>query len=596
MLLVTLAAVSLGSITERSHEMAYQDSGMLELANPQLASILRQRRFAEQLMQSGVDASPIQHPLQGLSRLAQALMGGFEARSADSKMDEIGQKQEKRRQEYMSGMSEPTQPPLSGMPAMVAGQNIPPPAPVAGMRPFTAANLPNGIDSATDQIVRTVWGEAAGEPPEGQRGVAAVIQNRMKQSGQDATSVIFKPNQFEPWNNPATRAKLEKLDPNSPEYQRILANIAPVLGGVAPDPTNGATHFYSPTAQTALGRETPSWATGQAQDIGRHRFYNIGYQPGSGAPGAPGAPASVLPPTMVGATSAATPGIDVGALQSRAAQLRATGNAGLGDPDSVIRSRAQGYLHEADRLDRLADQERVRVDNRQTRLQDRADAQADAARKRREGELPTGYQRGPNGEATPIPGVPVPPNPADAQGFTQANALRDEFGKLTADFRVVQSAFENIRSAAKANDGAGDMSLLYSYVKLLDPTSVVRESEFATAAASGSFGERVQGAVARVLSGARMPETLRDSFIREAKNLYGNQRKAHDSIADQYERLAKRFNIEPDKVVTRFARPQEDEPSEPPPEVVSKLSDGIETKFGNGQVWTMQGGKPVRVK
>jgi len=360
--------------------MAYQDIGMLELANPQLASILRQRRFAEQLMQSGVDASPIQHPLQGLSRLAQALMGGYEARFADSKMDEIGKDQEKRRQEYMGGMSEPTQPPLSGMPAMVAGQPIAPPAPVANLRPFVAANLPNGIDPATDQIVRTVHGEAAGEPPEGQRAVASVIQNRMKQSGEDAASVIFKPNQFEPWNNPTTRAKLEKLDPNSPEYQRILANIAPVLGGVAPDPTNGATHFYSPTAHAALGRETPSWATGQAQDIGRHRFYNIGYQPGSRAPGAP--PSATGPQTMIGATSTVTPGVDIEALQGRAAQMRARGNAGLGDPDSVIRSRAQGYLHEADRLDRLAEQERVRLENRKISEQNRADAQTERAQNR----------------------------------------------------------------------------------------------------------------------------------------------------------------------------------------------------------------------
>ena len=345
----------------------------LYLQNPELAIQLRRRRMAEQLQQAGTDASPVKHPLEAVSRLAQALLGAYGGYKSDQEMSAIGEKQDARRKEYMSGIPEPSQSALSGMPAMVAGQNIPPPAPVAGMRPFTAANLPNGIDPATDQIVRTVWGEAAGEPPEGQRGVAAVIQNRMKQSGQDATSVIFKPNQFEPWNNPATRAKLEGLDPNSPEYQRILANIAPVLGGVAPDPTNGATHFYSPTAQAALGRETPSWATGQAQDIGRHRFYNIGYQPDSGAPGAP---SSVLPPTMIGATPTVTPGIDVGAMQNRAAQLRARGNAGLGDRDPLIRSRAQGFISEADRLDRLAEQERVRVDARAARAQDRADAQA----------------------------------------------------------------------------------------------------------------------------------------------------------------------------------------------------------------------------
>ena len=577
----------------------------LYLQNPELAIQLRRRRMAEQLQQAGTDSSPVKHPLEAVSRVAQALLGAYAGYKSDQEVSAIGEKQDARRKEYMSGIPEPSQSALSGMPAMVAGQNIPPPAPVAGMRPFTAANLPNGIDPATDQIVRTVHGEAAGEPPEGQRAVAAVIQNRMKQSGQDATSVIFKPNQFEPWSNPATRAKLEKLDPNSPEYQRILANIAPVLGGVAPDPTNGATHFYSPTAQTALGRETPSWATGQAKDIGRHRFYNIGYQPDSRSPGAP--PSATGPQTMIGATPTVTPGIDIGAMQNRAAQLRARGKAGLMDPDNLIRSAAQGFISEADRLDRLAEQERVRVDNREFQTQNiqmqrqiaeqnRAENRTLEEQKRNSGTLPVGYRRGPNGEAVLIPGAPVPPNPAEAQGFTQANALRDEYRGLTSEFRTVQTAYENIRSAAKANDGAGDMSLLYSYVKLLDPTSVVREGEFATAAASGSFGERVQGAVARVISGARMPETLRDSFIREAKNLYANQRRGHDAIADQYETLSKRFGIEPNMVVTRFSRPQEDEPEAPPADVVSKLSEGMQTTFGNGQVWTLQGGKAVRVK
>lgn len=376
----------------------------LYLQNPELAIQLRRRRMAEQLQRAGTDASPVKHPLEAVSRVAQALLGAYAGYKSDQEVSAIGEKQDARRKEYMRGIPESSQSALSGMPAMVAGQNIPPPAPVAGMRPFTAANLPNGIDPATDQIVRTVWGEAAGEPPEGQRAVAAVIQNRMTQSGQDATSVIFKPNQFEPWNNPATRAKLEGLDPNSPEYQRILANIAPVLGGVAPDPTNGATHFYSPTAQAALGRGTPSWATGQARDIGGHRFYNIGYQPDSRSPGAP--PSATGPQTMIGATSTVTPGSGIEAMQGMAAQLRARGKAGLADPDPLIRSLAQGFISDADRLDHLAEQERVRLDNRQNRLQDRADAQAEAARKRREGELPTGYRVGADGKPERMENLP----------------------------------------------------------------------------------------------------------------------------------------------------------------------------------------------
>jgi hypothetical protein len=197
------------------------------------------------------------------------------------------------------------------------------------------------------------------------------------------------------------------------------------------------------------------------------------------------------------------------------------------------------------------------------RLLQAADKRADADAKR--AGLPTGYRIAEDGSAYRIPGLPEPDEAgkqAERQ-FNQENTLRDEFQKLTGDFRIVQTSFENIRSAAKANDGAGDMSMLYNYVRLLDPTSVVRESEFAAAAASGSFGQRVQGAVERVLSGARMPETLRESFIREGRNLYNNQLRSHNTVADQYEELARSHKLDPRRVVTRFARPQEDAPSDP---------------------------------
>lgn len=135
--------------------------------------------------------------------------------------------------------------------------------------------------------------------------------------------------------------------------------------------------------------------------------------------------------------------------------------------------------------------------------------------------------------------------------FERANKLRDEFSALTKDFRTVQDAYQKIQSTS--DTGAGDMSLLYSYVKLLDPGSVVRESEFATAAASGSFGEQVQGAVQRVLSGQRLPPTLRAAFKNEATNIYGAQRKGFENISKTYGDLAGKYGIPVDQVVYDYS-------------------------------------------
>ena len=142
--------------------------------------------------------------------------------------------------------------------------------------PWGVSTKPAGYsEDDLDKAVRTVWGEAAGEPPEGQQAVAAVIANRAHATGRSPGEIVMEKGQFEPW---ATRRRqLESLDPTSPEYQRIALTIAPVLAGEVDDPTGGATHFYSPRAQAGLGRKPPSWDDGTGFDIGGHRFFRHGY-------------------------------------------------------------------------------------------------------------------------------------------------------------------------------------------------------------------------------------------------------------------------------------------------------------------------------
>lgn len=138
-----------------------------------------------------------------------------------------------------------------------------------------------------DYMVRTVYGEAGNQSPVGQQGVAAVIANRASQSGLSPRDVVLAKNQFEPWSS--RKDELMALDPNSDQYKGILNNIQPFLNGDVADPTNGATHFYAPKAQAALGRAAPSWDNGKGVDIEDHRFFNIGWNGKDAQPLQPGA-------------------------------------------------------------------------------------------------------------------------------------------------------------------------------------------------------------------------------------------------------------------------------------------------------------------
>lgn len=135
------------------------------------------------------------------------------------------------------------------------------------------------VEPDLDKVVRTVYGEAAGEGIIGQKAVASVIANRARQSGMTPTDVVLAKDQFEPWSDPEARARMESLDANSPEYRRLSDLVRPVLAGQSADPTGGADHFYAPKAQAALGRDAPSWDDGTGRDIGNHRFFRRGYRP-----------------------------------------------------------------------------------------------------------------------------------------------------------------------------------------------------------------------------------------------------------------------------------------------------------------------------
>ena len=125
-----------------------------------------------------------------------------------------------------------------------------------------------------DLMVRTVLGEAGGEPPVGQFAVANVILNRLASGkyGRTASDVVLAPNQFEPWQ--ARASELQAVDPRSPAYQRTAKVVDDAMSGGFDDPTGGATHFFAPKAQAALGRQAPSWGRGQPlAQFGGHAFF-----------------------------------------------------------------------------------------------------------------------------------------------------------------------------------------------------------------------------------------------------------------------------------------------------------------------------------
>jgi hypothetical protein len=143
----------------------------------------------------------------------------------------------------------------------------------------------------------------------------------------------------------------------------------------------------------------------------------------------------------------------------------------------------------------------------------------------------------------------APPKPEKDTSAPSTDALRKEW-QSTDPFKKTQevaTAAQKILSASET--GPGDLSLLYGYMKILDPGSTVREGEFAQAAQTGNLPERVQGWASKVLSGEKLPKEVRAQFRREAKAVVRAQKVQYDAMATRYRKIAESRGLNPDEVV-----------------------------------------------
>jgi len=126
-----------------------------------------------------------------------------------------------------------------------------------------------------DYVIRTIAAETSGKSPEETQAIASVILNRINSGkyGASPEAVLFAKRQFEPWMNPAGANYPMKISPTSQRYSDARDALEAAMAGE--DITGGATHFWGPKAQFALGREAPSWGRTGGVDIGETRFHKL---------------------------------------------------------------------------------------------------------------------------------------------------------------------------------------------------------------------------------------------------------------------------------------------------------------------------------
>ena len=106
--------------------------------------------------------------------------------------------------------------------------------------------------------------------------------------------------------------------------------------------------------------------------------------------------------------------------------------------------------------------------------------------------------------------------------FMREHTLRDEYDTdpNVKNFKAVRDNYKRVRSSATMDTGAGDVSLIFAYMKMLDPGSVVREGEFATAQNTGGIDDTIRNLYNGVVNGQRLTPEQRAKFVSAADQLY----------------------------------------------------------------------------
>ena len=114
--------------------------------------------------------------------------------------------------------------------------------------------------------------------------------------------------------------------------------------------------------------------------------------------------------------------------------------------------------------------------------------------------------------------------------------IRDDMRQDPAvkNFATVSDAFDRMQVGAKSNSAAGDMTMIFSYMKLLDPTSVVREGEYATAQNAAGIPDQIKNLYNKTLEGRRLnPKQITD-FLNNGRGIYEQAERKHESSIDFY--------------------------------------------------------------
>lgn len=132
--------------------------------------------------------------------------------------------------------------------------------------------------------------------------------------------------------------------------------------------------------------------------------------------------------------------------------------------------------------------------------------------------------------------------------FTQEEKIRKEWQGRSKMYGELQGTFNTLQASASSANGPGDIALITGFMKMLDPGSVVRETEFATARDTAGLFTQLQNKLEKAQNGQLLsPQQRREYVALSKKYLDSAETKAAQEKKD-LGIVVKNYRLNPENV------------------------------------------------
>ena len=134
---------------------------------------------------------------------------------------------------------------------------------------------------------------------------------------------------------------------------------------------------------------------------------------------------------------------------------------------------------------------------------------------------------------------------AGQKGFDNEMGLKKAFSAepVYKAYGEMQSAYSQITDSLKSESPAGDLAAATKFMKLLDPGSVVRESELGMAMAASGALDRAKNYAELRISGKKLTPTQRKDFQDLSDQLFGTATTAYNTKRGEFEQMGSAYGL-----------------------------------------------------